>query len=185
MSKIFLTISFIIFSNVSFSQSTNDLDIKNGFRHLKLGSYVTQIKNIKKDLTAFDFGSDIESYVYIGNDIKSIFDVDIDKVSLLFLKGKLFSISASFGTVGKDFTIDEYNSLLNYLKSAYGEQCIPIRKEGATIGGEFWGGQKVALELIRRDESKRTKDPSNFRWFNGYIHVYDIKLNNAAYQNEF
>ena len=72
---------------MAISQTTNDLDIKNGFRNFKLGSSPLQNKNIvKRDFQSPSFPT-VDAYKYIGADLKSIFGVEVESGSIKnFLK---------------------------------------------------------------------------------------------------
>ena len=71
MKKIIFLFSIII-SNVIFAQSVKDLDMKNGFRHFKLGSTPNQIENIVKTESKNDQNPNVSVYTYIGKDIKTV-----------------------------------------------------------------------------------------------------------------
>ncbi|MBS1573056.1 MAG: hypothetical protein JST62_11725 [Bacteroidetes bacterium] len=60
------------------------MDIKNGFRHFKLGSSPSQIKNIVKQKNQFSKNPNVVEYDYVGSDIDNIFNVKVDKINLRF-----------------------------------------------------------------------------------------------------
>ena len=90
MKKILILLCLIL-SNIVIAQSVRDLDAKNGFRHFKLGSTPAQNRDIKKQTRQIDKNPNISEYVYIGNAIKTIFNVPVSEVRLTFFKNKLCS----------------------------------------------------------------------------------------------
>lgn len=188
MKKIyFLLISFLI-SNLIFGQSVNDLDIKNGFRHFKLGSSPSQIKNIVKQENQFSKNPNVVEYDYVGNDIDYIFTVKVDKVELSFFKNKLFSISVTFGNLeqSQDFEVYEFNNILSALESTYGKVWFtPYNNDGVVINGAIWDGKNVRLELFRLDFSKSKTNPKDYGFISGYIHIFDKKLMNEMFSSDF
>ncbi len=94
MKKLLFIATLILFSNFALAQSVNDLDLKNGFRHFKLGSSPNLIKNIVKKTN--QFSSKVVSYDYLGKDIDNISNVKVTNVTLGFYKNKLCSINRVF-----------------------------------------------------------------------------------------
>lgn len=179
---------FILFSNIIFAQSLNDLDIKNGFRHFKLGSDPSQIKNIIKQEEQFSNNPNVVAYDYIGENIEDVFNVKVDKVALHFFKNKLFNISVTFGNLIKstDFEIYEFNNILSALEGSYGTEWVkPTNDDGIILNGAIWDGKNIRLELIRNDFSKSKSNPKNYGFISGYLNVFDKKLMNEMYSSEF
>ena len=69
MNKILFLLIFI--SQTSISQTLNDLDLKNGFRHFKLGSSPSLIKDIVKNENQLFEKPNVVVYEYVGNDINN------------------------------------------------------------------------------------------------------------------
>lgn len=187
MKQTIITI-FILFSNFIFAQSVNDLDIKNGFRHLKLGSSPSQIKNIVKQENQFSNNPNILTYDYIGSDIDNIFNVKVDKVILHFFKNKLFNISVNFGNLeySTDFEMYEFNNILSALERTYGTDWVrPTNDDGIILNGAIWDGKNVRLELFRFDFSKSKTNPKDYGFISGYINVFDKKLTDEMYSSNF
>ncbi len=182
-----ITILFL-FSNFIFGQSVNDLDIKNGFRHFKLGSSQTQIKNIKKLTNQYSQNPNVVVYEYIGNDISNIFNVKVEGVELSFFKNKLFHIQVKFGNLenSKDFEVYEFNNILSALERTYGKDWnTPKNEDNVITNGAIWDGKKVRLELYRVDFSKSKTNPQDYGFVSGYIAVFDKKLSNEMYSSDF
>jgi len=179
------TFFLVLFSTLSFSQSVNDLDLKNGFRHFKLGSSSSQIQNIVKRESKVDNSLNVVSYDYVGNDIKTIFGVNVYGLSLSFFNNKLFSIRVSFGDFdGNDFTSEEYERIKNTLQELYGSDWITPTKNKNVISGAIWDGKKVCLELLRTNFNTNKTDPKDF-FISGYMNVFDKKIMNEVYKNQF
>ena len=177
----FITI-FLFISNLIFAQSVNDLDIKNGFRNFKLGSSPSQIKNIVKNKNQLSANPNIVTYDYVGNDIEYVYHVKVDQVTLRFFKNKLFGIAISFGNVGKsrDFELYEFNSIRYALEKIYGIDWYYLNNHsGLLLNGAMWEGKNVELQLSRVDYRK------SHGVIIGLINIYDKKLTNECYANDF
>lgn len=179
---------FLLISNFILAQSVNDLDIKNGFRHFKLGSSPSQIKNIVKQKNQFSKNPNVVAYEYVGSDIDNIFNVKVDKVNLSFFKNKLFNISVTFGNLeeSKDFEVYEFNNILSALERTYGTDWVrPKNDEGIILNGAIWDGKNVRLELFRLDFNKSKTNPKDYGFISGYINVFDKKLTNEMFSSDF
>lgn len=173
-------------SQLVISQTTNDLDIKNGFRNFKLGSNPLQNKNIVKSDYQNPSFPGVIVYKYKGADLKSIFDVEIESIELSFFKNQLFSIRVIFGDVGKSFELHEFNSIQGFLERAYGTKWDNISNDDGTIAnGSIWNGKNVKLELVRVDSSKSKTNPKDYGFVGGYINVMDKKLTQEMYKSNF
>ena len=166
-----------------YSQSLNDLDIKNGFRHFKFGTSPSQIKNIVKQANHTSQNSNVTYYNYVGSDIDYVFFVKVYEIQLGFFNNKLFSIRIDFGNFEqkKDFSASEYNSLLSALENAYSTNWVKLTnndKDVVFFNGVAWDAKNVCLEL--------TRIKINYLgWIGGYILVFDKKLNNVVITSEF
>lgn len=180
--KIILLIYLIAFPIICFSQSTKDLDLKNGFRNFKLGSSPDQIKNIKKSDFQFSKNPNVTKFTNIGKDNIYIFNVKIENVDLSFFRNKLFSIRVIFDdmTADNNFELSEFNSVLTALEKTYGNIWSSVENEdGVFLNGAIWEGDKVVLELLRIDYRKKYNN------IGGYMHIYDKKLIKEMYSSDF
>lgn len=140
MRKVFIWLCLIL-SNIAVSQSVRDLDAKNGFKHFKLGSTLAQIKEIKKKTEQFDKNPNISDYVYVGNAIKTVFNVPLSEVQLTLFYNKLCSIQICFRDIGEngefdEFTETQFETILFILEKAYGDQCYnPYNDRGVIMNG--------------------------------------------------
>ncbi|WP_222616344.1 hypothetical protein, partial [Flavobacterium bernardetii] len=170
MNKILFLLIFIC--QTSISQTLNDLDIKNGFRHFKFGSSPSLIKNIVKQENQASQNPNVVVYDYVGSDIDNIFNEKVESISLSFFKNKLFNIGVNFG----DFESSDFERILSALEKTYGEKWVkPTNKDGKILNGAIWAGKNVVLELFKFDSL----------YIGGYINVYDIKLTNAMFSSDF
>lgn len=182
-----ITILFFV-TNFILAQSIDNLDLKNGFRHLKLGSSPSQIKNIVKQEYQFSRNVNVVTYDYVGNDIENIFNVKTEGITLSFFKSKLFSISITFGNLeqSRDFEKHEFDNLLSALESTYGSDWFSAKNnEGIILNGVIWDGKNVKLELLRLDFSKSKTRPSDYGFISGVINVYDKKITSEMYSSDF
>lgn len=185
MKKIYIII-LIFLSQLVISQTTNDLDVKNGFRNFKLGSSPLQNKNIVKNDFQNPSFPDVVAYKYNGTDLESIFGVKVESIQLSFFKNKLFSIRVSFGDIGKSFELHEFNSIRGFLEQVYGTKWYnPSNEDGVIANGSIWDGKNVKLELFRVDFSKSKTNPKEYGFVSGYIHVMDKKIMQEMFKSNF
>jgi hypothetical protein len=120
------------------------------------------------------------TYTYVGSDIDYVYNVKVDNISLWFFNNKLIAITVEFGNIlqSKNFELSDYYSILSALERAYGNIWAIATKSDFIIGGAIWPAKNVTLELTRYKF-----ETSGF--IGGSIHVYDNKLMNAVYANEF
>lgn len=184
MKNILYLLTFVIYQT-TLGQSINDLDLKNGFRHFKLGSSPSQIKNIVKDENQYSKNPKITTYTYNGDDIKSVFNVNVVSITLDFFQDKLFGIGVSFGDVfqQKEFGLEDFKSIKSSLEQVYGIDWVNPTKNEVILNGAIWDGKNVRLELMRVDFSKKDKEQNSF--VVGYIHVLDKSLTKQMYLSEF
>ena len=183
-----IVILFILISNLLSAQSTVNLDLKNGFRHFKFGSNPSQIKNIVIQNDQYSKNPNVKTYDYVGDGITNVSNVKVETVKLNFFKNKLYSIGVQFVDADnpKDFELYDYNKILSALEQTYGKEWIvPSNPDGVITNGAIWDGKKVRLELLMIDFSKSKSNPKNYGSNDGYIHVFDKKLNDEMYSSEF
>ena len=138
--KIFYLFLMSLIYNYSYSQSTNDLDAKNGYKSYKLGtpkSILLQTLRLEKNADG--------KYLVLNNPDKTVFDLnvqelwldfdDADKLVSIFFKIKIGEKAGKVGLLGP------------YLSPLFGE---------ATSGGmlnqsdayEMWTGNNVVLMVV-------------------------------------
>jgi hypothetical protein len=168
------------------------LDTKNGFRHFKLGTSPSQIKNIVRTESKINNEFNTTSYKYVGTDIQTLVGVNVDEIKLSFFNDKLFSISVSFGDYGEDetgirhFTEDEYAKIKVFLEQIYGTEWKSATKHKNMLDGTIWDGTNVRLELNRNRFDHNTEDtePRDYL-ISGYICIFDKKLMKEVFKNQF
>ncbi len=174
------SIIFVLCSQLLICQSLSDLDMKNGFRDFKLGSTQSQIKNISIDENQYSKNPNVKSYIYNGQDIKSVFNVEVGRITLGFFQDKLFSIMVSFDdfNTNNQFELIEFNALKSSLEKLYGYNWKPASTELVDLNGVIWSGNKVNLELNRIYYSENS-------FYSGFMHIYDKALMKKMYESEY
>jgi hypothetical protein len=155
MKKIIILIT-LISSSISFGQTLDKLDEKNGFKTIKLddpisiySSNLKLFKNISED--------NVSGYTYTPKDysLYKVFDTEIDEISLYFTNNtkKLVGI-----TLIKIYSSSDTNHFANSLKDnrailesfilMFGKFTDKIKKDTSTATevGAYWDGQKVHLQ---------------------------------------
>ena len=180
MRNVILILAFVCSSSI-FGQSVRDLDEKNGFRDFKFGTglylYLSQVERSKEG----DFlkNPDITTYK-LKNAPTTVWGVKTDRIGLTFFKNVLSHVSIDFGSIYSDFTEDEYNKLVGFLESLYGDSYYVNTNSkysnSLILKSSIWDGRNVRLELIR----VKYKDGI----INGYINIFDKNLNHKMLSSE-
>ena len=180
MRNVILILAFVCSSSI-FGQSVRDLDEKNGFRDFKFGTglylYLSQVERSKEG----DFlkNPDITTYK-LKNAPTTVWGVKTNGISLTFFKNVLAHITINFGSVYSDFTEDEYNKLVGFLESLYGDSYYVNTNSkysnSLILKSSIWDGRNVRLELIR----VKYKDGI----INGYINIFDKNLSHKMLSSE-
>jgi len=154
--------------------------MKNGFRDFKLGSTQSQIKNISRDENQYSKNPNVKSYIYNGQDIKTVFNVEVGTITLDFFQNKLFSIMVSFYDVNSknQFEQFEFNDLKSSLEKLYGYNWNRASSDLGNLNGVIWSGNKVNLELNRIYYSEDS-------FYIGFLHIYDKALIKKMYESEY
>lgn len=137
-------ILLLFFSNL-FSQSINRLDLNYGFKTFKFGTDISKLTNIED---ANNIVNNMNEYIYVGDDINKIQEVDISRISLYFYKNKLSAIGISFGW-NENYTLDEYNRVNYGLNNSFGKPTTNCIGQSNTLNCDIWVGNKVKLEHNR------------------------------------
>ena len=178
--KYIYSIIFVFCSQLLICQSLSDLDMKNGFRDFKLGSTHSQIKNISREENQYSKNPNVKSYIYNGQDIKTVFNVEVETIKLAFFRDKLFSIIVYFDDVNSknQFELIEFNALKSSLENLYGYNWKPASTSLADLNGVIWSGNKVTLELNRIYYSEDS-------FYSGFLHIFDKALIKKMYESEY
>lgn len=136
-SFIFLILSLLSF-NTSFGQTINELDKKNGFREMKLGSSINEYKNLirAKDRNFIHSWSEKDGIkIYLKeNENLMLGDIKLKEIIYSFHNDKLYSIKVEIAeNVG--------NELKYFFEDLFGS--------GFTTGTQRtnWRGERVSLVL--------------------------------------
>ncbi|MGV0968963.1 hypothetical protein ACTS9U_13410 [Empedobacter falsenii] len=177
LKKIILLSILIITTNVLNAQSLAQLDIKNGFRNLKLGTPPSSISNKISVKTNFD---NVKIYKYTGKDINSVYGIKVSEIKLHYYNNKLMTITINFGDAfdGPEFTISQYNSIITSLEGVYSNDNSNLIQNSNVLRGTKWVGQKVDLEVVMFNSS-------HYGFNTGYLNIYDKKLMRDYNNNQF
>jgi hypothetical protein len=170
MKKLLYLIAIFIYSLNLNSQSILNLDSNNGFKHLKFGMSLSQIKHLKLNKEYTKSYESVKYYDYTGNDLNYIDGIQIDKIIVSFYKNKLYGIQLVFGDIFKEFTDSQTEIVIDALKSSFGYNYTNCLDSINMINCLIWDGKKVRCEFIRFNESEKdgTRNP-NFNYISGYI----------------
>jgi len=91
MKKIIL-LAILLMSVNLYSQSSQQLDNRYGFKHFKFKSDAKNYIDQLEEIDSWNSNKYITSYKYISNDIKQLSGVDIENIELTFYKNELMSI---------------------------------------------------------------------------------------------
>ena len=141
---IYLLIVLFSFSNQAFCQSIEKLDEKYGFKGFKFGS--PPDLTVSKKIEGKDKNQNITTYLYTGEELKQLYNAEIDLIKLLYFKSKLMKIFVQFKT---PFLASEYKIVLSSLQQLFGEgiACTSDDPRLSTLNGRKWIGSKVEMEL--------------------------------------
>jgi hypothetical protein len=172
-----MALLFVFFSYaVYYSQNLSNLDAKNGFQKFIFGTPRSKIINIKKRGYQSSHDKNIVEYLYKGEDITHIVDVPIYEIELAFFKDKLMRIDIRFGDVGREFTEDDYNLVLNSLIVTYGNEWSSDEIDDMNLNNANWCGKNVTLKLMRFDPSKNKTDPVPLGFIIGDLHLFNVSI---------
>ena len=179
MRNVILILAFVCSSSI-FGQSVRDLDEKNGFRDFKFGTglylYLSQVERYKEG--EFLKNPDITTYK-LKNVPTTVWGVKTDRIRLTFFKNVLSYVSIDFGSIDSDFTEDEYNKLLGFLESLYGDNYyVDTNRKSSNsliLKSSIWDGRNVRLELIRMKYKGSII---------GYISIFDKNLHHKMLSSE-
>jgi hypothetical protein len=123
------------------AQGTSELEKRNGFKDIKLGTPVDSVRGVrfKKDFKEID-EFDAKLYEVVHDDYNKIGEVDVKAVELKAYRGLIYEISV---VTVKDPRV------MKALESIYGQAEYDIKRETY-----FWKSESVTLKF--RSHSKNT-----------------------------
>lgn len=146
MKKILITLICTLFILLQFAKAQNYneiLDRKKGFNKFILeSSFQIYKSDVKIDMIGFD---NVKFYTYIKNDVKSVFGINIKKISLGFFEDKLYTINIDFGNI----TDDNISQIDNKLEELFGDPILSKPNHLSTQkfkSNAAWTGQIVWLQ---------------------------------------
>ncbi len=137
-----ITLLFIILSTSIYAQEIGELDRRNGFKEIKLGTHIDSIKGtvFKKDIIERkEFPASV--YETVDPDYMTIGDVAVKKISLKTYKGLIYEI---------DVTTPKDPNIMRGLEKSYGKATYSIRTESY-----YWKGS--TLSLVYKGHRKELK----------------------------
>lgn len=159
MKKIIVVITFVL-SSITFGQTLDKLDVKNGFKTIKLDdpisiytSNLKLFKNISED--------NVSGYTYTpaNSDMYKVFDTEMDEINLYFKNDtkKLVGITllkrykASNGNHFQN-SLDDNMAILESFMYIFGKFTGKIQEDNSTSSeiGVYWDGQKVRLQTTAK-----------------------------------
>jgi len=140
MLKLALPLLFLSFACSVSAQEVNELDKRNGFKDIKLGTAVDSVKGLKfkKDFKeANEFAA--KSYTVEHPDYEKIGEVSISKIELKSYKGLIYEILV---------VADKDPRLMKALESIYGLAEYDLKKETY-----FWKTDNIILKFRSHSKS--------------------------------
>lgn len=186
MTKYLVFFLLLSFSHSLNAQNVNNLEIKYGFKQFKFGISPSLIKNISKDERQADKNKNISVYTYNGEDLKYLYNVEVEKLSLTFYKNKLYSIIISFGSLEREYSDKEFNLVQYSLEKVFGS-IWKNPKDESILNGAIWKSKRVTLEHLKFDFSKNRPDRINdgYNYIQGYISIYENNIQNQRLSDDF
>jgi hypothetical protein len=189
VNKLLIIIVTILCSEV-FGQSLKNLDEKNGFKEIKLGSSFESYKSS----TTFLYESDDKSklYLYTGECCKSLFNYPLDSIFLRFQENKIVCIclATSFfrppyevyeegKTKTAVFRPDDFESIKNSFEQLFGNPTSYSTSENSFNSVSFtWKSDNVDLTSIYQNFGIKGGDRN-------FIIIFDRKYLNKLKQSGF
>ncbi len=144
-------LSIVFFCKSIYSQSTSELDLKNGFKDFKLGDSYSKWKGTLVFESKDNQG--IITYRYTGNCCRQMFDKNLDATYLIFKQGILSAIILETELFYKAF--DSNKTFLGYrdndldnandhFKMLFGKPSGAFKGDDGSVNFS-WEGQKVGL----------------------------------------
>lgn len=171
----------LLFYNIALCQTVHKLDESNGFKKFKFGMASSQFENTLKEKTSSLPLKEVKKYEYTGTDISFLHGVKIESIELAFFKNKLYMVGVNFGSLSKEYSVGEKNTLIYGLKSNFGNDTHDCRNPSKTdsnvLDCTIWDGRKVRLEHIRANFSNPEKaEETKSNSIMGYLLFTDKKL---------
>jgi hypothetical protein len=162
--KITLTLLFVILFSFLHAQDIGELDRRNGFKEIKLGTHIDSVKGaeFKKDIIERkEFSASI--YETKHPDYMRVGDAIVKKISLKTYKGLIYEI---------DVTTPKDPNIMRGLEKSYGKATYSIRTEsyywkGSTLSLTYKGHRKElkltyksgpVIRLMYEDKGKKVEE---------------------------
>ena len=141
-------------SFVSFSQTINLLDKKNGLSSFKFGTTPAFYHNKIQRSKSLSGKGNGEVYMVTDSTQTSFFGYKTEFVELIFLKNKLYCIFIAFYDGERININDKYNSIVYKLEKLFGNSELDINKfseskESITLEGKRWDAIHNQLDIYK------------------------------------
>lgn len=154
------------------AQGTEQLDSMNNISVFKFDADTTGIKHLLANKSSSFSYKDLTVYDYLGESLKTYFDVPVTGVRVYYYENKLYRVDLSFGKTDKEYTVQEFNKIQNLLQSYYGETVRKLLMTTANVlGGGRWEGEKMMIDHTRHSFAPKRKQDNSI-----YGEVTFVKL---------
>ncbi len=150
--KIILFGIMSLFTINCISQNNNELDRRNGFKSIKIGSTLSSFGNQIRFVNHFT-QTNADCYIYdpIDKDLFKIFDLDIQTILLTFKNNNLVGILLrnTYPKRNGDYVVKNGLDLVSNLKIIFGNQTgiINVNNKYENVRtGAYWGSEKLILK---------------------------------------
>lgn len=178
-------VSVVCAQTIAFAQSTNDLDIKNGFKEFKIGDDFSKWQPF---LEYEGSGTDeSKSYVYTGTCCNMVFQYPVEKIKLMFKDNKVVLIHIMLKKFQEEFAISgkyteyrnvDYMNIKNSFQALFGEPTGLDRPKGYDHVSYIWAGNKITL--VSRYEDLGVMNGDRL-----FINIYSNSYSKEKLQNGF
>jgi hypothetical protein len=145
MKNLIYIVALIISSTSLFSQSTDALDTKNGFKSFTLGEPFSKWQN---NLTYLKTRPDsMKLYQYTGDCCQTVFNDSVSMIVLYFFQNKLAIIEVHCNPRIISPEDGQVSSFLGNFKLLYGKPTGKTSEENNPEGKFQWEGKKVGLDI--------------------------------------
>jgi hypothetical protein len=174
--KIHFTLIFILITSVVFSQNTNELDKKHGFKTFKFGQNKSEFKSITKE----KYPNLLE---YTATKYEELFDIYWNNLNFAFCDEKLYAITIDFDN-SSEF---KYDTLLENLEKIFGKSYsanFTQLKNGKWKRYNSWEDGKNVYMYIRFLDDNYERD-KNCETCNIQLEIGNDSIEKECLKNDF
>ena len=185
MKKIMLLSISMFFTLILLSQTLGRLDRIHGYRKFKLGDNISSFSNLKFEVIPIKLNG-VKNYVYTGKDITDFYGVHIEEITLSFFRNRLYQISASFGNVLKEYSVEQFDLVQTNLEANFGKDYREVSPapEAEVLNGAIWDARVVRLENLRLRFPGDSDKDHRYNHIEGYILFTDKQIQQEQQNSE-